>query len=68
MMTVKELRKVLKNYSDEAFVRVIGGENEYGEWAELQVGDMVPDIWIDNRGQRVLDFIFEGTTIMEEDY
>ena len=68
MMTVKELRKILKNYSDEAFVRVTGGENEYGEWAELQIGDMVPDVWIDNRGQRNLDFVFEGTTIMEEDY
>ena len=68
MMTVKELKKVLKNYSDEAFVRVIGGEDEHGEWAELQVGDMVPDVWIDNRGQRNLDFSFEGTTIMEEDY
>ena len=68
MMTVKELRKILKNYSDEAFVRVIGGENEFGEWAELQVGNMVPNVWTDIRGQRILDFIFEGTTIMEEDY
>ena len=68
MMTVKELKKILENYSDEAFVRVIGGENKYGEWAELQVGNMVPDVWINNRGQRVLDFDFDGTTIMEEDY
>ena len=68
MMTVKELKKILENYSDEAFVRVIGGENKYGEWAALQVGNMVPDVWIDNRGQRVLDFDFDGTAIMEEDY
>ena len=68
MMTVKELKKILEKYSDEAFVRVIGGENKYGEWAELQVGNMIPDVWINNRGQRVLDFDFDGTTIMEEDY
>lgn len=67
MMTVKELRKILKNYSDEAFVRVIGGEDQHGEWAQLQVGKMAPYAWIDHRGQRILDFIFEGTTIMEEE-
>lgn len=37
-MTVKELKKSLDNYSDDAELIVCGGIDEYGEWAHLEVG------------------------------
>ena len=37
-MTVKELRESLNKYADDTEVIVTGGEDEYGEWAQLEVG------------------------------
>lgn len=37
-MTVKELKESLNKYTDDAEVIVCGGIDEYGEWAQLEVG------------------------------
>lgn len=45
MMKVKELMELLAQYNEDADVELIGGENEYGEFAELIVdGEVVIDI------------------------
>ena len=37
-MTVKEFKKSLDKYADDAELIVTGGEDECGEWAQVEVG------------------------------
>lgn len=68
-MTVKELMNILSKYDEDMIVRVVGGESESGEWAELEVGKEIKRPFIDCEGiERWFYTDFEGEVIMEESY
>ena len=50
MMTVKEMMNILSKYDEDMVVRVIGGEDANGEWAQLEVGKEIKRPFIDCEG------------------
>ena len=68
-MTVKELMNILSKYDDDMIVRVNGGEDANGEWAQLEVGKEIKKPFIDHEGvERWFYTDFEGEVILEESY
>jgi len=67
-MTVKELKESLNKYADDAEVIVTGGENEYGEWAQVEVGhyEKIPYI-CKGKIEYAKEFISEAV-LMEWEY
>ena len=64
-MTVKELKNILDKYNDDAFVRVTGGECEFGDWAQLEVGQYTQYSYIDNKGNQQFYQDFDGDVILD---
>lgn len=64
-MTVKELKNILDKYNDDDFVRVIGGECEFGEWAQLEVGQYTQQSYTDYKGNQQVYQDFDGDVILD---
>ena len=64
-MTVKELKNILDKYNDDDFVRVVGGESGFGDWAQLEVGQYTQYSYTDNKGNLRFSQYFDGDVILD---
>ena len=65
-MTIKELIEKLSKFDENMIVDICGGEGSTGDWAELAVGKIVNQPWVDYEGKINNSECFDLTEVIME--